>query len=109
MADREVDDDYLSEEQPHEEQDDDTKIEAEKANNVRTYIICTEILSLRAQELRKKLEVNHLGQLRGGSSITFETYMDYLACTQVPISIPTWRDVPEIVMDALQDDVHVIQ
>ena len=61
MADREVNDNYLPEEQPYEEQDDDTKIEAKKANNVRTYIICKEILSLRAQWLKKKLEVNHPG------------------------------------------------
>ena len=40
MADREVDDDYLLEKQPHEKQDDDTETEAEKANNVRIYTIC---------------------------------------------------------------------
>ena len=81
MADREVDDDYLPEEQSHEEQDDDTETKMEKAKNVRTYTICKEILSLRAQGLKKKLEVNHLGQSIGRSSITFETYMGYLART----------------------------
>ena len=55
------------------------------------------------------MEVNHLGQQIERSSITFETYMSYLARTQVPISIPTWRDVPDTVMDALQDNVQVIQ
>ena len=101
MVDREVDDDYLAKEQPNEERDDDTETEAEKANNVRTYTKCKTILSLRAQGLKKKLEVNHLGQPIGRSYITFETYICYLACTQVPISILTWRDVPEAVMDAL--------
>ena len=84
MADREVNDDYLLEQQPHEEQEDNTETEAEKEKNVRTYTICKEILSLRAQKLKKKLEVNHLGQPIGRSSITSETYMVYLACTQVP-------------------------
>ena len=37
MADREVNDDYLPEEQQHKEQDDDTETEAEKAKDVRTY------------------------------------------------------------------------
>ena len=48
MVDREVDNDYLPEEQPHEEQDNNIETEAEKANNVRIYIICKETLSLRA-------------------------------------------------------------
>ena len=52
MVDHEVDDDYLPEEQQHEEQADDTKTEVEKAKNVRTYTICKEILSLRAQGLK---------------------------------------------------------
>ena len=60
MADRDVNDNYLPKEQPHEEQDDDTETEVEKAKNVRTYTLCKEILSLRAQRLKKKLEVNHL-------------------------------------------------
>ena len=109
MADREVNDDNLLEVQPHEEQGDDTDTEVEKVKNVRTYTLCNEIFSLRAQGLKKKLEVNHLGQLIGRSSITIETYMGYLARTQVPISIPSWRDVLDIVMNALRDDVQVIQ
>ena len=48
MTDCEVDDDYLPKEQPHEEQDDDRETESEKENNVRTYTIYKEILSLRA-------------------------------------------------------------
>ena len=59
MADCEVNDDNILKEQPHEEYDDDTKTEAEKAKNVSTYILCEEILSLRAQGLKKKLEFNH--------------------------------------------------
>ena len=80
---------------------DDTKIEAEKAKNVRTYTLYKEILSLRAQGLKKKFKVNHLGQPIGRTFITLETYMGYLAHTWVPISIPTWKDVPDTVMDAL--------
>ena len=102
MADFEVNDDILLEEQPYEEQQDDhTKTKADKTKNVRTYTLCKEILALRAQELKKKLEVNYLGQLIGRSAITFETYMGYLARTIVPISIPTWRDVSNNIMEAL--------
>ena len=52
-------------------------------------IIYKGILALRAQGLKKELEVNKLGQSIGRSSIIFETHMGYLTCTQVPISIPT--------------------
>ena len=55
MADREVNYDYLPEEQPHEEQDDDIETGAKKAKNVRTYTLCKEILLLRAQGLKKKI------------------------------------------------------
>ena len=37
MADREVNDYNLPEEQPNEEQDDDIETKVEKTNNVRTY------------------------------------------------------------------------
>ena len=89
MTNCEVNDDYLLEEKPHEKQDDDTETVAKKAKNVRTYTVCKEILSLKVQGLKKKLEVNHLGQPIGRSSITFETYIGYLARIRVPISIPT--------------------
>ena len=50
IANREVDDDYLAEEQPNEKQNDDTETVAEKENNVRTYKICKEIEGSRIQE-----------------------------------------------------------
>ena len=48
MVDCEVNDDHLTKEQPNEEQDDDIETKVENENNVRTYKICKEILSLRA-------------------------------------------------------------
>ena len=81
MADREVNDDYLTKEQPNEEWDEDIETEVEKANNVWTYTIFKEILSLRAQGLKKKLKVNYLGWPIEKSFITFETYIGYLART----------------------------
>ena len=109
MVDHEVNDDNVAKEQPHKDQGDDSETEVEKAKNVRTYTLCKEILALKAQGLKKKLEVNHLGQLIGRSSITFETYIGYLVRIMFPINIPTWKDVPGKVMDELRGDVIVIQ
>ena len=55
MADREVNDDYLPEKQPHEEQDDDTKTEVENVKNIRTYKICKAIISLRGSRVEEKI------------------------------------------------------
>ena len=55
MADNEVNDDYLPEEYPHEEQDDDTETEAEKVENIKTYTLCKEIHSLRGSRVEEKI------------------------------------------------------
>ena len=56
IADREVNDNNLPKEEPHEEKVDDTETEAKKATNVRIYTcIYQEILSLRALRVEEKI------------------------------------------------------
>ena len=55
MADHEVNDNYLPEEQPHEVQDDDTETEAKKAKNVRTYTLCKESTLIKGLRVEEKI------------------------------------------------------
>ncbi|XP_060969435.1 uncharacterized protein LOC115720465 isoform X3 [Cannabis sativa] len=97
-----------------EDDDDNTPVENEtpsednttKEKRFRGQSICKEIWKWKSKGLKVPLEWNDYGQPIGKHCAMLQTYLGYLARTQVPIDIVDWPSVPYTLLVHLWDDVE---